>query len=128
MDVDEAGRDDLAGGVDLLPRLGDVADGDDPAVADPDVGRAALRAGAVDDEAVADRDVDAHRPPLSAAGRCHVHRSFLDDDAVPLPRRLRRHLPVEHVREHGLRVALERSAEAAAAGRDVREAVSLLAA
>ena len=50
--VDEAGGDDVAGGVDLVRRcLVDRADRDDPSVADPDVGDAPGRTGAVDDGA-----------------------------------------------------------------------------
>ena len=52
-------------------RLGHLADGDDAPVADADVGSRGLGAGAVDDEAVADREVDAHRrrPQLARSPR-----------------------------------------------------------
>jgi hypothetical protein len=62
--VDEAGRDDLAGRVDDLGRvLGDVADGDDAAVTNADVGAPRGRAGAVDHRAAADHDVEHAAPP-----------------------------------------------------------------
>ena len=60
VDVDEAGGDDLAGGVDLLGRLGHGSDRHDPTSAQADVGQDRLGSGAVDDEAVADCDFDAH--------------------------------------------------------------------
>ena len=49
-----------------VPASGTVADRDDAPVADADVGGAALGAGAVDDDAVADREVDAHRAARSS--------------------------------------------------------------
>ena len=75
--------------------------------------------GAVDDEAVPDRELDAHREPLSIPRRVVVDAPVGDHDAVALPRRGDGHLLVEDVLEHGRRVALERVAEPAAAGRDV---------
>ena len=48
-----------------------------------------------------------------------------EHDAVALARGRHGDLAVEDVLEHGRRIALERVAEAAAAGRDVREAVAL---
>jgi hypothetical protein len=58
--VDEAGRDDLAGGVNgaLAGCGGEVADGGDFSVADADVAGVPGRAGAVDDVAVRDDDVE----------------------------------------------------------------------
>ena len=65
--VDEAGRDDEAGR--RRPSRSRcssiVADLDDAAVADTDVGPAAGRAGAVDDGAAPDHEVE-HRFPISA--------------------------------------------------------------
>ena len=61
--VDEAGRHDLAGGVDRLSRLlidtalFDTADRDDPPVADTDVGVAGLASGSVDDGSTSNDDV-----------------------------------------------------------------------
>ena len=49
VDVDEAGRHHLAGGVDRDRLIGDLADRDDPVVLDTDVGAAAGPAGPVDD-------------------------------------------------------------------------------
>ena len=61
VDVHEAGRDDGAGGVDLLRALaGNAADLGNAAAADADVCVAARRAGAVDDGAPTDHEVMAH--------------------------------------------------------------------
>ena len=95
-------------------------------VVDPDVGSNRLGPGAVDDEAVADREVDAHRGRRAARRGLDVDASVRDHDAVALARRGDRHLPVQDVGENGGRVALERRAEAAAPGGDVREAVALV--
>ncbi len=63
--VDEARRDDAAGGVgDPLRGLVDLADGDDPPVLDADVGLDARCAGAVDDGAALD-DLVEHADRLS---------------------------------------------------------------
>jgi hypothetical protein len=58
--IDEAGGDDETGGVDGLFRGGGVqmADGDDAAVADGDIGGVPGGAGAVDDMTVTDEDVE----------------------------------------------------------------------
>jgi hypothetical protein len=58
--VDEAGRDDAARGVDLAgpAPVADLADRDDAVAGDADVGPAPGRAGAVDQEAVADDELD----------------------------------------------------------------------
>ncbi len=57
--VDEARRDRAPGRVDLEPRAPrDVADGDDPVAADRDVADTGLPAGAVDDRAVADDEIE----------------------------------------------------------------------
>jgi hypothetical protein len=48
VDVDEARRDGLPGRVELPPRLGDVADRDDPSPVDADVGLPRGPARAVD--------------------------------------------------------------------------------
>ncbi len=126
VDVDEAGRDDLAGGVDLpvaprrRPRPGAMRPSTIPTSAG--TGSAAR---AVDDEAVADREVDAHRAPRACAVASTSTRAVGDHDAVALARGGDRHLAVEDVVEDGGGVALERRAEAAAAGGDVREAVAL---
>ncbi len=66
MDVDEAGRHDLAGGIDLCRCLGNVAHDGDPPAAQSDVRDHRLGPGAVDDEAVADREIDRHRVARSA--------------------------------------------------------------
>ena len=59
VDVDEARCDDLAGGVDgALGVAVDLADGDDAAVLDADVGAAARCAGAVDDVAAPDDQIE----------------------------------------------------------------------
>ena len=67
VDVDEARRDDHAGGVDHLARLGvggqDTHRGDD-AVVDRDIGGARRRTGAVDHLTVADHEI-MHAFPLS---------------------------------------------------------------
>ena len=64
MDVDEAGCDDLALGVDRVRRLlVDLADRRDPAVADSDVGDPAGRPRTVDDRATADDHVE-HDPTI----------------------------------------------------------------
>ena len=57
--VEEAGGDDRAGGVELGLAVGREARADlgDAAVADPDVGGDAGRAGAVDDGAAADEEI-----------------------------------------------------------------------
>ena len=62
VDVDEAGRDDRAGGVDVAPaRLVDRRlDGRDAIARDRDVAAVWRRAGAVDDDASANHDVVAH--------------------------------------------------------------------
>jgi hypothetical protein len=62
VDIDEAGRDDLAGGVDhgLAGLRRDRADGDDAVAAEADVGLERGAARAVDDLAVADDDLDVH--------------------------------------------------------------------
>ena len=58
--VDESGRDDFAGGVDgaLARCSGEIADGGDLAIADADVAGIPGGAGAVDDVAVGDDDVE----------------------------------------------------------------------
>ena len=58
--VDEAGSDDFAGGVDgaLARGSSEIADGGDFAVADADVAGVPGRAGAVDDMAVGDDEVE----------------------------------------------------------------------
>ena len=59
VDVDEAGDDDRALGVDDAPRrLVEAALGDDPPIADADVGAVAGKAAAVDDGAVLDEEVE----------------------------------------------------------------------
>ncbi len=59
VDVDEAGRDDAAGRIDRLPGvLVDLADGDDAAVLDADIGANARAPGAVDHGAAADLKVE----------------------------------------------------------------------
>src|SRR5471032_1159357 len=64
VDVDEAGRDDLALGVDGARRLlVDVADRRDPAVVDSDVGDPTGRTRAVDDRSAADDHVE-HGPTI----------------------------------------------------------------
>ena len=64
VDVDEAGRDQQAAGVDLAPALADVvAHRGDGVAVDGDVGLAARRAGAVDDGAAADHEI-VHGPEL----------------------------------------------------------------
>ena len=58
VDVDEARRDEQAGGVDLLSaEVVDFSEGGDDAVVDGDVGLAGGRAGAVDDESVANDEI-----------------------------------------------------------------------
>ena len=61
--VDEAGCDDLAGGVDgaLAGRGGQVADGGDFAIADADIAGVPGGAGAVDDVAVGDDEIESGR-------------------------------------------------------------------
>ena len=55
VDIDEAGSDQQAVGVDFLaPEVVDFADGGDNAVVNGDIGLAGRRAGTVDDESVAD--------------------------------------------------------------------------
>ncbi len=67
--VDESGRDDEAIGVDRARRrIVDVADLDNAAVANRDVGPARLRTGAVDDGAVPDDDVDIAHGMRSSSG------------------------------------------------------------
>ena len=100
------GRDDLAGRVDLGRRLRHRADGDDAPVADADVGGTALGARAVDDDAVADREVDAHRSARSSRVASSSTPRVGEDDAVPLAGGRDGDLAVEHVLEHGGRVAL----------------------
>ena len=58
VDIDVAGGDEVAGGVDLL-RAGavDLADGGDAAIGDGEVAGIAGRTGAVDDAAVADDEI-----------------------------------------------------------------------
>ena len=90
-----------------------------------DVGGARLGARAVDDDAVADREVDAHRLARSSRVALDVDPAVGDHDAVALARGCDGDLAVEHVVEHGRRLALERIAEAAASGRGVREPVAL---
>ena len=63
VDVDETGGDDLVRCVDLLTGLVRDPHRHDSAVVDADVGSNRLGSGAVDDETVADREVD-HREAL----------------------------------------------------------------
>ncbi len=75
--VDEAGRDDQAVGVDRLGGfLADLADLDDSAVTDADVGLARGRTGSVDDVATPDDGVE-HDDLLSAP--CALLRARLGD-------------------------------------------------
>ena len=67
VDVDEAGDDVEAGGVDLRRGRGDLADRDDALAGNADIGGDRRPAGAVDHAAVPDRDVDAHAAPRSVA-------------------------------------------------------------
>jgi len=61
VDVDEAGGDDGAIGVDLSPALGlDRADLDDATAADGDVRRARCRTGPVNDGAGSDDEIERH--------------------------------------------------------------------
>jgi hypothetical protein len=75
--VHEAGRDDLAVGVDLLAgALLDAADGHDAAVTDSHVGAVPGQAGPVDDGPVLDDEVVRHRlgpssPPILRPRRAH---------------------------------------------------------
>ena len=67
MSVDEAGRDDVALGVDGLPRLlGDAADGGDATVTHAHIGTVAGRARAVHDGAVLDDQIVCHCLPQAA--------------------------------------------------------------
>src|SRR5262249_23039463 len=68
VDVDEAGRDDRAVGVDGLARvLVDVADRDNPSRAHTDVRALLGCAGAVDDLSTADHQIEHATPPSSDA-------------------------------------------------------------
>ncbi len=69
VDVDEAGRDDLAGGVDALRRLGvgEVGDGGDAVADDADIGAPTRRVGAVDHVAAGDDDVEHGASPWGLA-------------------------------------------------------------
>ena len=83
MDVDEARRDDEAGGVDrprgLCPH---ASQRDDAAVADADVADERRVAGAVDDAAAADEEVDAGRLVCVWGGeQCRHH----DEDTQARP-------------------------------------------
>ena len=75
LDVDEAGGDDLAGGVDCRRAAGGkLADRPDAAGLDGDIGHPPGRARAVDHGAAADDDGVSHRRGASAALRCR-HRA-----------------------------------------------------
>ena len=82
VDVDEAGRDERAVGVDLLAAAAvDRPDLGDDAVGDGDVGGAGRRAGAVDDGAPSDDEVVCgHGPP----GRCDAVARSIADDLTPV--------------------------------------------
>src|SRR5690606_19448797 len=72
VDVDEAGRDQLAARVDLLAAGREIGiDGDDLAVTDPDVGATPGGAGSVDHRAAANHDIEAR-----AVHRRHANTVF----------------------------------------------------
>ena len=65
MDVDEAGRDQQPGGVDLAPTTADVAaDRRDPLAIDRNIGDPACFASAVDDRAAADYEIMHEASPI----------------------------------------------------------------
>ncbi len=77
--IDETGRDDETVGVDRLRRFfADLADLDDLAVTNADVGLARGRTGSVDDSAPANDGVEHHRPPQCALrlAWCTASRRF----------------------------------------------------
>src|SRR5690242_15434154 len=61
---------------------------------------------------------------VSRGGRIDRPPRHIDDHAVDIPRPLRAHLGLDHVAEDRLRVAVERRAVAAAAGRAVADDVA----
>src|SRR5690606_16933820 len=76
--IDDAGRDDQPGGVDLLfgGRVDEMSDAGDPAVADADIDSPARQAGAVDHHAVADDQVIIRpRPPRLHPCRLRAYSS-----------------------------------------------------
>ena len=80
VDVDEAGRDDAARGVDLAAAVRRrLLDGDDAIAGDRDVGRRRRRAGAVDDRAARESRC---RRPFPSAPRRHLPAPAWPDDAV----------------------------------------------
>ena len=68
--IDEAGRDEQAGGVDLaVTRAVAGADGDDDAARDRDVAAVGLATESIDDGAVADNEVIAHASQITSVRR-----------------------------------------------------------
>ncbi len=67
VDVDEAGHDEPIAGVDLVVGAQARADRNHPAGSDPDVGHERVGAGAVDDGAAADGELDALAAHSAAA-------------------------------------------------------------
>jgi len=74
VNVDEAGRDDPARGVDLAARGNGVkrADGDDAIILDRHIGANPVRAGSVDDVSALDQNINVRD------GLWHVLNRFLD--------------------------------------------------